>query len=124
MRERVCRARRLDPQVAWIAARITESGGRAPIAALREHTGLSKTRLATLFREQIGMLPKAYARVVRFRRALALLDDEPSSLAEAALDAGYYDQSHMTTEFRELGGLTPREFLLQRYPGGTAAAVA
>jgi AraC-like DNA-binding protein len=122
VRERVCRARGFDPEIAWVAARITDSGGRVPIAALREQTGLSKTRLAALFREQIGVPPKVYARVVRFRRALALLDAEPSSLAAAALDAGYYDQSHMTTEFRELGGLTPREFLRQRYPGGTAAA--
>lgn len=114
-------ARSIDPAVAWCAARIDESGGRIAIATLREHTGLSKTRLAALFRDQIGVAPKVYARIVRFRRALALLDAEPASLAEAALDAGYYDQSHMTTEFRELGGLTPREFVAQRYPGSTAA---
>lgn len=120
--DRVRRARTVDPAVAWIMARVEESGGRVPIAELRDHSGLSKTRLGALFREQVGVLPKAYARIVRFRRALALLDAEPSSLAEAALDAGYYDQSHMTTEFRELGGLTPREFVAQRYPGSTTAA--
>lgn len=120
--DRVRRARSVDPAVAWSMKRIEESGGRVPITALRDHTGLSKTRLAALFREQVGVLPKAYARIVRFRRALALLDAEPASLADAALDAGYYDQSHMTTEFRDLGGLTPREFVAQRYPGSTTAA--
>lgn len=120
--DRVRRARSVDPAVAWSMSRIEQSGGRVPIAELRDHTGLSKTRLAALFRDQVGVLPKAYARIVRFRRALALLDAEPASLAEAALDAGYYDQSHMTTEFRELGGLTPREFVVQRYPGSTTAA--
>ena len=90
-----------------------------PIAELRDTTGLSKTRLAGMFRDQIGVVPKVYARIVRYRRALALLDREADSLAEVALGAGYYDQSHMTTEFRELGGLTPREFLSVRYPGGT-----
>lgn len=119
--ERVRRSRRLDPQVAWSLARLEESGGCMPIAAIRDHTGLSKMRLTALFREQIGVPPKVYARVVRFRRALALLDAEPASLAAAAVDAGYYDQSHMTGEFRELGGLTPREFVVQRYPGSNTA---
>lgn len=113
-----------SPAVAWCVARIEESGGRIAIADLRDRTGLTKTRLGALFREQLGVLPKAYARIVRFRRALALLDAGPASLAEAALDAGYYDQSHMTTEFREMGGVTPREFLAQRYPGSTSAADA
>ena len=27
-----------------------------------------------------------------------------------ALDAGYYDQPHLTAEFRELSGLTPAAF--------------
>lgn len=119
--ERVTSSRAPDPEVAWCAARIEDSGGRVAIATLRERTGLSKMRLATLFREQIGVVPKVYARIVRFRRALALLDAGPASLVDAALDAGYYDQSHMTTEFRELGGLTPREFVAQRYPGSTTA---
>lgn len=121
IRERIARARTFDPRVAWCVARIERSGGQVAIAELRETTGLSKTRLVDIFREQVGVVPKVYARIVRFRRALALLDREPTSLAETALEAGYYDQSHMTTEFRELGGITPREFIAVRYPGSTTA---
>ncbi|MEW6271578.1 MAG: AraC family transcriptional regulator [Thermodesulfobacteriota bacterium] len=119
--ERAARSRGLDPRIAWTVGRIDESGGRVPIAELREATGYSKTRLADAFREQIGVVPKVYARIVRYRRALALLDARTSSLADVALQAGYYDQSHMTTEFRELGGLTPREFVAVHYPGSTTA---
>jgi AraC-like DNA-binding protein len=119
--ERVARARRLDPRIAWSVGRIEATGGRVPIAELRERTGYSKTRLAGAFRDQIGVLPKTYARIVRYRRALALLDAGDGSLADVALEAGYYDQAHMTTEFRDLGGLTPREFLAVRYPGSTTA---
>jgi AraC-like DNA-binding protein len=117
--ERVRRARMLDPRIAWSLGRIEETGGTVPIAQIRDTTGLSKTRLADVFRDQIGVLPKVYARIVRFRRALDLLDRELPSLATVALDAGYYDQSHMTTEFRELAGLTPRELVTVRYPGST-----
>jgi AraC-like DNA-binding protein len=34
-----------------------------------------------------------------------------SSLADLAVATGYYDQPHMNAEFREMAGLTPREFL-------------
>lgn len=117
--ERIRRARALDARVAWTVDRIVTSAGRTPIATLREATGLSKTRLAGMFREQIGVVPKVYARIVRYRRALALLERGAPSLVEIALEAGYYDQSHMNGEFRELGGITPREFVAARYPGST-----
>lgn len=85
--------------------------GAVSISELRERTGLTKTRLARAFREQIGVPPKLYARILRFRRLLGLLNQGAGPLADLAFDAGYYDQPHMNAEFRELSGLTPREFL-------------
>lgn len=122
--ERVATARVIDPAIAWAAGRIEQSGGAVPIAELREQMGLSKTRLAEAFREQIGLAPKLYARVVRFRRATAMLQKGAEPLAEVALAAGYYDQPHMNVEFRELSGLAPREFLATRYPTGDGNTVS
>src|SRR5262245_51944061 len=121
--ERVMKARGVDPAIAWAAGRIERSGGAVSIAELRQQTGLSKTRLAEAFREQIGLAPKLYARVVRFRRAAAMLQKGAQPLAEVALAAGYYDQPHMNAEFRELSGLSPREFLIARYPTGDGYTV-
>jgi AraC-like DNA-binding protein len=114
--DRIARARGVTPEVAWSAARIERSGGGVPIAQLRRETGLSKTRLVGTFREQIGVAPKRYARLVRFRRATALLDAVASPLADVAVVAGYYDQAHMNTEFRELSRLTPRQYRAARRP--------
>jgi len=116
--ERMMKARGIDPAIAWAAGRIEQSGGAVSIAELRQQTGLSKTRLAEAFREQIGLAPKLYARVVRFRRAAALLQKGAEPLVEVALAAGYYDQPHMNAEFRVLSGLSPTEFLAARYPTG------
>ena len=116
--ERVSNACRIDPAVAWSAARIEEHGGTVPIAELRERTGLSKTRLAASFRDQIGVAPKLYARLIRFRRATELLQRDAGSLVDVALAAGFYDQPHMNAEFRELGGLTPLDFIAARHPVG------
>jgi AraC-like DNA-binding protein len=46
-----------------------------------------------------------------------MLNRPGASLSQVALDAGYYDQPHMNAEFREMAGLTPRQFLAaRRYP--------
>ena len=121
--ERVMKVRGIDPAIAWAARRIEQSGGAVSIAELREQTGLSKTRLAEAFREQIGLAPKLYARVVRFHRAAAMLQKGAEPLVEVALAAGYYDQPHMNAEFRELSGLSPREFLAARYATGDGNTV-
>ncbi len=111
LRERLLRARGVDPAVAWSVERLEQSAGEVSIAELRERTGLSKSRLAMAFREQIGFTPKHYARILRFRRVLALLHGGETTLIDAALDAGYYDQPHMSGEFRAFTGMTPRAFL-------------
>lgn len=125
LRERLRRsatASRVNPAVRWMADRI--AGARpVRIGALRERAGLSAARLSASFREQVGVTPKRYARIHRFRRALDLLHRRRSGLSDIALCAGYYDHPHMDAEFRELAGLTPREFVAaRRYPASVSLA--
>jgi AraC-like DNA-binding protein len=109
--------RRADPAVQWVARGIEDSGGTRPIGALRAETGLTDARLIALFREKVGVTPKRLARIHRFDRALGMLSRTRASLATVAQRAGYFDQPHMNAEFREMAGLTPREFLAaNRYP--------
>jgi len=113
------RAHGIDDAVAWAVAQLDASGGTVPIAALRERTGLSKAQLVQAFRDEVGLPPKLYGRVVRFHQTLALLQSAGAGrLTDVALDARFYDQPHMNAEFRALGGLTPREFLALRHPVG------
>ncbi|HUF35695.1 MAG TPA: AraC family transcriptional regulator [Gemmatimonadales bacterium] len=105
-----------DPAAQWVARRIA-AGGDQPIRQLRDQAGLSDGRLASLFRQQVGVTPKRYARIHRLDRALTLLARADTSLARVAGRAGYYDQPHMNAEFRDLAGLTPRQFLAAiRFP--------
>lgn len=109
------------PHVAAIAARIEATRGRARVSDLRRTAFVSTRRLNTDFLEQVGTLPKTFARLARFRHALARLQAGRGSLTEVALRCGYYDHSHMTLDFREFAGLTPSEFLIASYPDGTSA---
>jgi AraC-like DNA-binding protein len=108
-----------SPDVAWAWRRLTETEGRVPIAALTAELGCSRRHLTTRFREQLGMPPKAFARILRFDRAVRRLRLEGElRLAEIAYDCGYYDQPHFNRDFRQFAGSTPSEFLARLLPDG------
>jgi len=68
-------------------------------------------------------VPKAAARVLRFRRAsAALVGPDPLPLAATALWSGYADQVHLAREFHRLAGCTPRAFRAAHPPGGGGTA--
>jgi AraC-like DNA-binding protein len=95
----------------WAALHILERRGAVAVDLLRRATGQTWASLAAAFREDVGITAKQYARIVRFRHAVVLAHETTDrSLTTVALAAGYSDQSHMTREFRALGGITPREF--------------
>jgi AraC-like DNA-binding protein len=61
--------RRVDAAASWVAARIARSGGSAVIRTLRAEAGFTGAQLSSVFRQQVGVTPKRYARIVRFDRA-------------------------------------------------------
>jgi AraC-like DNA-binding protein len=114
---------RVTPAVGWMVDQIRGCAGSVSVGRLRARTGWSKTRLSSAFVEQVGVLPKQYARLMRFNRALQLVHAADEALADIAARAGYYDQPHFNAEFRELSGLTPTEFQqAHRYPNSVSVA--
>lgn len=98
------------------AASLARHHGRVRIQSLHEHTGLTRSRFVSLFREHTGFAPKQFARVLRFRHALSALQ-HGAPISAAALHSGYYDQSHMHADFSEFASMTPYAFVsAQRYP--------
>ena len=108
-------ARPPHPAAAPAAARIEAAAERCRIAELSETLGFSTRRFEQIFRADIGMTPKAYQRLQRFRRALVRIEDAARvGWAGFALDRGYYDQAHLINEFGAHCGLTPPEYLASR----------
>jgi len=98
----------VHPLVSWASRLIANSAGRCRTGDLVRASGYSRKHLAQLFREQVGLLPTTLARIHRFQKALNAMAMQPRrDSADVALQAGFYDQSHMVNEFRELAGLTP-----------------
>jgi AraC-like DNA-binding protein len=110
------------PDVAFAWSRLQQTHGALGIGALCAELGCSRRHLAGRFAHDIGLPPKAVARVLRFRRVVALLHGEgaraPGRLGELAAAAGFYDQPHLNREFRALAGVTPGEYVARLLPDG------
>jgi AraC-like DNA-binding protein len=87
------------------------------VAEVNRRTGLSPKRLLSLFRDEVGLSPKAFWRVRRFRAALRDLDRGALRGAALAAAYGYFDQAHFLREFRALSGSSPRAYLAARVVG-------
>ena len=99
-------APRRDMIAAW--QRLEVSGGTLPIAALAAGTGWSHRHFKALFQAEMGLSPKAAARLLRFDRARTLIEGAPeASLAAIAAACGYSDQSHLTREVRAFAAASP-----------------
>jgi AraC-like DNA-binding protein len=107
--------RSLAPVLAHIDAHLSEP---LPLDDLAAITGLSVWRFATVFRERIGMAPHRYVSLQRVHRAQTLLR-QGATLASAASESGFYDQSHLSRRFKRLCGMTPGQ-----YQAGQAGAAS
>jgi AraC-like DNA-binding protein len=111
----------LRAEVGWALGRVT-SREPAPVGDVARELGWSHRRLIARFRDEVGMPPKAVARIARFERVAAVLAADPrAGLAGVAARCGYADQAHMSREVAELAGMTPTR--LRAAAAGGAAAV-
>jgi AraC-like DNA-binding protein len=90
------------------------------VGGVARELAVSERQLRNLFAEGVGLSPKHYARINRVR---TVLDHAATrSWAELAATTGYYDQSHMTSDFRTLMGVPPRSYFTGRLPQATPCA--
>ncbi len=96
---------------------LTGSAGSASVASIAAEIGLGRRQLSQLVRAELGLTPKMVARILRFGRACGCLRSaRTTSLAETALMCGYYDQAHLTNDWRRLSGCTPGEWISEELP--------
>lgn len=84
-------------------------GSRVTLPELAAVAGLTQFQLIGLFRKGVGMTPHAYLTQIRLQAARGLLR-RAVPIAEAAIQAGFYDQPALTTNFKRCHGITPLQF--------------
>lgn len=83
---------------------------RERVSALSSMCGLSDRQLQRRFLRSVGLSPKMFLSVLRFDDLVRRIMADAIPWTDAALDHGYFDQSHMIHEFRRFSGMTPRQF--------------
>jgi len=118
----------IDPRVLAAVAFVQRRGGQIAIELLARHVGTTRRHLERRFDSLVGISPKRLARIVRFQRALRMLNARPErpdprstrperpglpSGVRAAIECGYADQPHFIRDFTELAGCAPGEHLVR-----------
>lgn len=96
---------------------VSSGGGRLPegVGGLARRLAVSERQLRLLFADGVGVSPKHFARIARVRHVLA--HRSPAvPWAQLAAATGYYDQSHLSADFRALMGVPPTSFFTGRLP--------
>lgn len=65
------------------------------------------------FKEVLGITPLHYLHEVRINKAKALLKNHSYSITATGIEVGYSDSAHFSTKFKELEGITPKQFRKQ-----------
>lgn len=101
------KVRQISPAINYIDANYDKSLSLSEIA---KACHLSVSRLAHVFKEQMGITIIDYLTSVRINRTKELLLSTDQNCTEICFQVGYNNQSYFTRTFKELVGVTPRQF--------------
>jgi AraC-like DNA-binding protein len=91
---------------------LESSNGAIPVAPLADAAGVSGNHLAAQFKAHVGVTPKRVARIYRFAQLILSVDTRrPVDWPALAQTVGYFDQAHLSREFKDFTGHTPTEYL-------------
>lgn len=91
---------------------IIRYNGEVILTDLHKKFNLSERTFERRFENSIGISPRLFARVCRFRSALTQLHTyDYTKLSDIAYENGFSDQSHFIRTFKEFTGVTPKLYL-------------
>jgi AraC-like DNA-binding protein len=101
-----------DELVVAALALIHSHKGDVRMKELAENLHTSQSPLEKRFRKIVGLSPKKYASIIRFKHAIKSYAPQ-KSLTELGYEVGFYDQAHFIKEFKNFTGQRPNIF----FPG-------
>lgn len=103
------------PEITCAWRELARTNGGLRIGELARAAGWSRRHFVERFRDSLGITPKLAARVFRFERACWLMRQRVA-LADVAAASGYYDQAHLSREWRALAGCAPQAWIAAQLP--------
>jgi AraC family transcriptional regulator len=80
------------------------------LADLAKLLGMSPFHFGRMFKQSIGISPHQYVIQQRVERAKRLLKQTDQAIIDIALECGFNSHSHLSKQFRQVTGVTPKEF--------------
>jgi AraC-like DNA-binding protein len=100
-----------DGELDDLVARMAADPTLVQVEQVVRLSGWSVRTLQRRFRRHLGVSPKWVLARFRLQEAALALEAEPAvDLAELAVRLGWYDQAHLTNDFRRMLGETPRQY--------------
>lgn len=91
---------------------LLKTNGTTPINDILIDDISKRRQLERHFRKHIGISPKKLSKVIRLQATLNLLLNKKSeTLTDIAYESDYFDQNHFIKDFKDLVGVTPKEYL-------------
>ena len=109
--------------VRYCTEKIISSQGTVLIGDLSMETGYTIRYLRNLYHQHVGVSPKELCEIVQFQASFSQFshlhqENKAISLSDFAVQAGYYDQSHMNKCYHKMVGNLPQKFYIEMFPAG------
>ena len=99
-----------DKQIIHAVDLIYWAKGQLSSAKIASDVCLCQRHFERKFKSAIGVTPKTFAKIARFKHALRCLRAHPhQDLLSIAVNCGYYDHTHLIKDFKTLSGEAPTE---------------
>ncbi len=105
----------LNPCVEYAITTIARAPHQASMQSLSAKIGYSQKHFISMFKRHVGVTPKRYMKLMRFQRAVNLIEAAPvQNWTDLSLECGFFDQSHLINDFKSFSGFTPEDYVRRR----------
>ncbi|MEM9274610.1 MAG: AraC family transcriptional regulator [Cyanobacteria bacterium P01_F01_bin.143] len=99
--------RQLEQVLDYIDAHLAQNIKLADLARLLD---ISQFHFSRLFKQSLGTTPHKYLSQQRVERAKQLLSKTDQAIIDIALECGFSSHSHLSKQFRQFTGMTPKAY--------------
>lgn len=100
-----------------VSSLIKNSKGEINIREIAKSLRCSTRLIEKKFNLSVGMSPKEFSTIIKIRNLISSLAQKqtPQSMAQLALEYGFYDQAHFIKTFKKIAQISPGKFEAGKY---------
>jgi AraC-like DNA-binding protein len=106
----------VNPFIEFAVNKITQAPDNISIEHISAKVGFSQKHLIKLFKDNVGVTPKGFLKIIRFQKAINEISvSKCPNWISIALESGYYDQAHFINDFKAFSGFTPNQYMQKNF---------